>query len=688
MSVRVRQHLRFASVAVLAAWLVAVASWLRGPEPTAPLAMPAAAAVAAPRPSSAEIANVLPSAASDRDEAERHAAGARIRGRTLDGEGAALPGIAVVCTNGTATRSDNDGRFEIAGIAPGSCSMLAEGDGCVAVPSGPIQLRGQEVVDGIELVLERACFVAGRVATPDGMPLAGARVVGSLHLVQTRPGVPAIAFAASTRTVVTDAAGRFRIGPFVPGEIALAVEHEGHAPFTRRYHSDATDLAIVLEPVGCVHGIVLGTEGERPACIERVLLLVTSGVRDGWNVAAEITPDAAAAATGRFRVPVVTPREVRVVVVTRDCGLATSSPLRVPRGSVHGPLALRAAGGERVTGTIHDATGQSVAAAEIRIRSDHARFEPVRATSGPDGGFAFVLAPGSYTVQLQKPGHEALRLPLEVVEGEPVRTLDWVLVRGVTLSGRIVSEGGAVLPSLEVLALRIGVSTASPAVAGVADGSYRFDGLPPGDYRLAVRERGDRSAPNLGEPVHLAVGESRQFDLHPRSLGLGGLRGVLACGDRPAAFATVRLLRGRDREFVSATADRLGHFAFDGLLPGEITVVVSELPTGPRLCRHRVTVRSGEVTELPLEFACGSASGRVLSAATQLPFADVKVELFTADGFLLAATRTDAAGEFHLPRVAEGEGMIGYSRPGQTTCRQVSVAVSSQRPVRLAEQQL
>lgn len=689
MSGRARKELRRSCVAALAACLVAVTWWLLLPDASMPVVAPVAGTAGESEPRAAGAVNVpaLPSSR-DRGDRERHVGGARISGRTVDHGGAPMPAVTVVCSNGTATSSDRDGRFEIAGVAPGTCSLQAEGEDCVAVSSGPIVVRGNETIDGIDLVLERACFVAGRVGTADGTPRAGARVVGCLRIAQARPELPAVAFAASERVVVTDAAGHFRIGPFAPGQIALAVELEGHAPFARRYPSGATDLAIVLEPTSCVHGIVLDSAGNRPVALERVLLLVADGGHGGWNVAAELTQAAEDAAAGRFRLPVVTPREVRVVAVTRDGGLATSEPLCVPRGCVHGPLSLRAAGGMRVTGTIHDGAGESVAGAEIRVRSDAARFDSVRVASGPDGRFAFVLAPGHYTVQLQKAGHEARRLPIEVVAGQPVPGLEWVLVQGATLSGRIVSDPAASMPPLEVLVARTGAVPVSPAVGYVADGSYRFDGLPPGDYRLSVRERGHCAPPNWGEPLRLGAGEPRQVDLHPGAHGLGGLQGVLLCGDRSAAFATVRLLRGHDREFVSTTADRRGHFAFEGLAPGEVSVVVSEGLTGPSLCRHRVAVRSGEVVELPLALGCGSVSGSVVSGATHMPFADVKVDLFAADGFLLASARTDARGEFHLPRVAEGEWMIAYSRPGQTTCRQIPVAVSSRQPARLAEQEM
>jgi hypothetical protein len=101
-------------------------------------------------------------------------------------------------------------------------------------------------------------------------------------------------------------------------------------------------VQIVVDVMSCVSGLVLDPESQHPAALERVLLLVGNQSRGGWNVAAEVTPNPADAAAGRFRLPVPLPREVCVVAVTRDFALAKSEPFRVPRGTTHCPLELRA----------------------------------------------------------------------------------------------------------------------------------------------------------------------------------------------------------------------------------------------------------------------------------------------------------------------------------------------------------
>jgi hypothetical protein len=631
---------------------------------------------------------VAPAVGESTPTTHRAAVGGSICGRTLFRDGTPGTGAVVLATNGGSTRSDRDGHFVLHGLAPGRCTLHAEVEGHVSVPSGHVVVPAGEAIAGVDLILDRACFVSGTVSSPSGAPLASARVAARLRTASASPDLPGPAYlAAAKMTAATDRSGKFRLGPFVPGQVELSVEHDTHVPFARLCPSDASQLQIALAPIASVSGVVLDHDGRAPAVLERVLLLVGNEKRGGFRVAAELTPSAADAAAGRFHVQVPVPREVRVVAVTRDFAPATSEPFRVPPGVAHGPLELRAASGVRVSGRVRDGSGTPVAKAKLRARGVDAGFDAARVTTTADGAFAFALAPGRHVVTVEKPGFAARHLPIEVVEGQPPSLLDCELARGAVLSGRILATEGASLPALEVLAVPAGEARAAPVVAFVRDGAYTFDHLPPGDYRVSLRERGDPARPAGGRRVQLVPGAVQQEVLLPTDFGLGRLRGVVTREGTCLPFVTVTLER-TGRRAASATADRSGRFAFDGVGPGTLSLTVLQQTAGPRLARRTVEFRPGEDRDEDIAVRCGSIAGRVVVASSRLPAVALRVDVFAPDGRVVAATTTDGSGLYRLPMVETGAWTLGISRPGDSTCAQRQVEVAAGRAVLVADIEL
>jgi hypothetical protein len=473
----------------------------------------------------------------------------------------------------------------------------------------------------------------------------------------------------------------------VPGQIELAVEHDAHVPWARLCSSDASHVRIALASVACVSGVVFAPDGRTAAVLERVLLLVANEKRGVWSVATEVTPDAEDAAAGRFHMPVPVPRDVCVVAVTRDFALAASEPFRVPAGMAHGPLELRAAHGIRVSGHVRDDCGAPVAEAELHARAVDARFDAARRTTTADGAFALALEPGRHVVTIKKRGFAERRLPIEVVEGQPPPLLDCVLPRGAVLSGRILATEGASLPALEVLAVPAGQARAAPLVVFVCEGGYAFDYLPPGDYRVSLRERGDPTRPAGGRLVQVESGTAAQADLLPADSRLVRLRGVVAREGACLPYVTVTLERPGGRP-TSATADWSGRFTFDGMAPGTQSLTVLHDLAGPRLARRTFELQPSEDRNEQIAVRCGSVAGRVVVARSRLPAAAMRVDVFAADGRVVAATTTDGSGLYRLLMVESGRWTLGISRPGESTCAQRSVEVGAGRAAVLADIEL
>lgn len=612
--------------------------------------------------------------------AGRSPVGGSIRGRTVRADGTSVANVEVVASGATRTRSDANGQFAVEALPAGTYCLTAIADRCAGVPSGAIVLRGGDTIDGVDLVVERACFVLGRVTTGDA-PLAEARVSGRLRDASVFPDLPPGAFADSEALlVVTGADGAFRLGPFPPGRIELRVEHDDCLPFARGYASDAGGLEIALPRARYVAGTVLAPDGTQPAVIECVQLRVPNGNRPGTSVMHQVVPAPADSAAGRFRLalPPVLPGDVCVVAVVRNFAPAVSEPLRLQPGQQPSPLVLRAQAGCHLRGRAHDGQGAPIRA-EITVREEGSSHEAARLVADAEGRFDCVLLPGPHLVDARLPGCMPRQEQVEIRAGEDA-TLDLAFERGGALTGRVSLASGAVVPALEVQVSPSDQPDAPPLVTPVGEGSFAFDYLPPGEYRVALRERGERAPGGDTVAVRVISGETARIDLAPVAHGFGRLRGDVTHNGVPLPFVTVLLTRGTNKRMVTVTADRCGQFEVEALAAGPLTVAVHHGEHGPVLVSRRLELKAGEDRDEQLAVAFGAIAGRVLDAVERIALSEMRVDVLGAGGAVLASARTGADGRFRLPVVQAGDWTIGVAQLGED--------VALRKPVRVAAGQI
>ena len=126
---------------------------------------------------------------------------------------------------------DRNGRFDLAGVLPGSYTLLIGLPGATGLNASANYSRHVELLDDQDLRvdLEAPAVLAGLVLAADGRPLAGALV----RTVETGAGGPvpgsAVVFSgASGGVAVTDIDGRFELRS-APGSFDLVVASEGLA---------------------------------------------------------------------------------------------------------------------------------------------------------------------------------------------------------------------------------------------------------------------------------------------------------------------------------------------------------------------------------------------------------------------------------------------------------------------------
>ena len=154
-----------------------------------------------------------------------------------------------------------------------------------------------------------------------------------------------------------------------------------------------------------------------------------------------------------------------------------------------------------VTGRVSGKTGASISRGTVVAWKDG------RGTPYPfsDGRFAVALqSPGKYRIELKGPGFakSAQELPVEL--GQAYR-LNFVLGPGGTIKGKVVDAGNRPIPEGDVF-YRDGDT--SYGVSIDRDGTYRIEGLAPGQYKVTVM-LGDK---NVSQTARVEAGKETVAD--------------------------------------------------------------------------------------------------------------------------------------------------------------------------------
>lgn len=117
--------------------------------------------------------------------------------------------------------SDRAGAFSFSAVPPGRYRLRAGAEGYALAEAGPVELAEGGRIDDVELLLERADRISGRVTDRAGRPLQGAAVMA------TQPNVTV--FSPGT-TTTTDVSGRFHLALPYEQQVDLVAFADGWAP--------------------------------------------------------------------------------------------------------------------------------------------------------------------------------------------------------------------------------------------------------------------------------------------------------------------------------------------------------------------------------------------------------------------------------------------------------------------------
>ncbi|HEX3127751.1 MAG TPA: carboxypeptidase-like regulatory domain-containing protein [Thermoanaerobaculia bacterium] len=571
--------------------------------------------------------------------------GAAIEGRVLDEDGRPIEGAEVgfyfsseleAIDDHPPAYAGPDGSFILRALPAGDRYRLwirAEGfvsqDAPDVVPPTPEPLRIQ---------LRRAHTLTIRVVDTEGNPVPKARL-SRLEESSSISGMGISGSIGMDDLGWTNEQGLYSVAGLEAGAMDLLVEADAFETRlirgARIPDTAASSVEIELTRGAAVEGQVLDRDGKPVTGV-----FVTSH-RDE-SEAFTGTKSAMTDAGGHYRLEGLAPGSYQMSVERFADKLEVKT--EVGPGLQH--LDLRFQEATPVSGQVLDSQGAPVARALLTL-------VPVEDGEGPktasqtDGTFTFDSVPdGRFRLRGSAPGFaETTDARAVDVSGEPVQGLVLRLVRGVSITGRLIgADPGQLRPDgIEAHLWEPGRREHLTAAVD-RSGSYRIDSVSPGVWEVSADLRDGRSASAEVEVGTEPVSVDLEFE---EGLTLSGR--VLLDG-RPLAAADVSV----DGATSKTAYD--GGFSMPGLQPGthRLQVLVS-----PGIGHTRsVELRRDEDKEITVSLSTGGLEGRVLSPEG-LPIAGAVVEVSAEQPDLDASfeglsVRTGEDGLFALSRVLDG----------------------------------
>jgi protocatechuate 3,4-dioxygenase beta subunit len=618
------------------------------------------------------------------DENGRPLAGARATAHVRELEGGGSPRGFGLPFGGLSERLDEalsgpDGRFRIAGLAPGKADVTVRAEGRRVGTSEGVELMARQPADVGDIALPTGQSIAGVVLDERGQPLADAEVsVSSMAriMVNRLEDLPRSQLGQEFgQRARTDAAGAFEVSGLAGGHYTVHVRAEGFDSLLREDVAAGTrDLRLVPVRLG---GLLVRVNSDRDgAPVSGARLRATPVAdeqggprffRDRGEDLPVLAGAAALAAAGVEGDPagaywVRNAGLAGTEVVVAADGFATLEATAAPVASgAQGRLDVRLVPESVVAGRVLDTRGQPLAEARVtlaastpeepelqgafrggfrrgfRIEDRDADEEPLDAgrlttRTHSDGSFELRgAAPGDWNLSATHPDCvDGAPLPLTLAAGEQRAGLELPLQPAGTLAGLVTEHDGTPSVDIEV--------TATPAAE-----ANRAD---PGSQDVTLE---------IGRALHLDDGTGRRF-ARTDDAGRWSIGG-LAEGEYQ-----VTLGGGARRGRSMGGGGMVFAFAGD---PGEAT-------QGPKVWAKVV---AGEETTVNLvRPKRGSVHGRVLAGGQPVP--DARVTLSKrregqdspfAFAFPFGGgddVRTDERGEYRFDDVEAGAYEVSASVPG------------------------
>ncbi|MCW3489275.1 carboxypeptidase regulatory-like domain-containing protein [Dethiobacter alkaliphilus] len=537
----------------------------------------------------------------------------------------------------TQTVTDENGGYEVAGLAPGSYVVSAVAENYQTNRLGASLDPAEIAMVNLNLELNPGAVQGEVLDAQTGLPLSDSIVRltdRNMMLVDA---------------VATDPNGFFRFSGLDPGLyytlVALAPDFQIKMIGFEVAPGEIKTVNIPLQPnPGAIVGLITDAqtgEGLAGAVIN---------VFQGGMLFATISTDE----DGEFLVENLPPGNYIVTARAANFQTIMQGATVVANATTALEISLQPQPGE-IVGFITDAvTGNPIAGAVITVLDRHLVVVGLTMTAS-DGSYRVAsLAPDDeYAVEVRSPGYF---LNMETVAVFPgmVTVTDIELQPGAGELMGIVADAftGDPIPGALVAAL-LGAMPVAIAFTG-NDGTYRITDLTPANYVVVAKAEGFGQA-RVRTLVFPFDSSTADLLLPPIAGSIGGSV-VDAITGRPLNASVISVLDTENIPLFSTMTNEVGSYRIDGLSPGSY-IVLAQKP-GFGLAQMGAEVMESELTVVSFALVApdGLIRGRVTDAQTgdPLPLFLVKARAVDASGLQIKGVLTDSAGNYVIRNLQAG----------------------------------
>jgi protocatechuate 3,4-dioxygenase beta subunit len=431
--------------------------------------------------------------------------GASLTGRVTDTAGNPVPGAKMhleglfaqldgsPSPDSLLATTDGDGRYTIPNIPPGNRRLNISAEGFANQLKGGLVFRGEDPLL-MDVTLEIAEMICGRVIDKRGSPIQGARVL-------------AISFSNTNRqcrdVVQSDQNGEFCLSSVAAGKYTIAVNAAGYrAAHENRVATGGSGLIIELTEEGVVCGRVLAGEGAPPVPYKVQL----RSTHEGTSVTSLIGEEVILSnEDGTFCIECTTSGTYRVEAVAPGYAPSFSEEFRFTQGQPMSGVLVRLSQGGSIVGRTIDAKGNPIPRPHITTHDNswsNSLFDKAlgdqfptnvtqtAVTGDTQGRFDVARLRGeTYQLRIRAAGYcEQTLRDILVVEGKRTDIGDVKLIQGGEITGSVIDQAGRPVLGATVRLDPDG-KTSNPLeyrTQSGTDGKYSLGNIYPGRYKLSA----------------------------------------------------------------------------------------------------------------------------------------------------------------------------------------------------------
>lgn len=672
-------------------------------------------------------------------------AGGTVRGRVLDSEGEGFAGAEVFVlddANFMAGRpgrrirevvADEEGRFELPGVAAGSLSVRAHLDGYLQV-SRRIELASGQTVEGVELVLTRGRRIRGRVLSRDGTPREGAELVALFDLGSIGGMEGIYAIRGNYQETTSDAEGRFELsglgrGPFtvtaswVPdewrdesaGDSDLAALT--HTARVEKVQPGVNELELRLEEPIAIAGVVFDSEG-LPASEFHVRAERSSESLIA-SFGTEVIQRSFESEEGEFQLWGLREGPWSVIVVAPEHAPSEALEVHLPRATEDEALEIYLGPELSVSGQVLFPDGTRAKGAKVGD-SSHAleRMSKVFHSVAEDNSISD--AQGSFRIGGLREGRlslvatlegyaESTTVEVDLKPGVPIEDLVLRLRSGARVTGEVYDDQGGPAVGDAVIA-QIPGSLDMLQTSSDPEGRFVFEDMIPGKWQIVALPNEDQVAELIDEAdggvgrlltgmriqvVDLEEGDEKHVLLGEPLPDPVKVFGRITIDEKAVPGVVVSFISrgGHDASVRFGSADAAGHYELALPSAGPYVMLVQRMGQvmAETSLEYRVEIPEVEEYEYDVAIPLGVISGQVFGPDGEV-LANARVSLVgqgngeqTFWGGQFTETSTSAEGRYEIEWLRGGKylvtagglqfgGLLGEPSPwGRGEGREVSV---------------